>query len=152
HVTVTFTSATAGQVIGNASTIVTVGGVSLTRATGDSHTGDSGPATKTFVDATISIAPNATNAVGAPHTFTVTVLEHVGHGHGFVPAPNEPVHVTLTNQFGAVASPAGPFPPPPAAGRHVTVTFTSATAGQVIGNASTIVTVGGVSLTRATGD
>src|SRR5262249_48767275 len=46
---VTFTSDSAGQVIGNATATLTVGGVALTRATGDSHTGDSGPATKTFV-------------------------------------------------------------------------------------------------------
>src|SRR5262249_7147977 len=68
---IVFTSQTAGQVTGNANSTLSVSGVSLTRATGDSHTGDSGPAVKTFVDAKISIAPNKTNEVGQPHTFTV---------------------------------------------------------------------------------
>jgi len=39
---------------------------------------NSGDAVKTFVDAKISIAPNATNEVGQPHTFTVTVLQDDG--------------------------------------------------------------------------
>src|SRR5439155_760525 len=102
---VTFTSATAGKVVGHASTTFSVAGVSLTRATGNSHTGDSSDATKTFVDATISIAPSATNEVNHSHTFTVTVLENTGNG-SFVPAPNEPVTVTLTDQNGGVANPA----------------------------------------------
>ena len=51
-------------------------GVSLTRATDSTH-GSTGDATKRFVDATISIAPDAVNAVGQPHTFTVTVMQDV---------------------------------------------------------------------------
>jgi hypothetical protein len=153
HFLVTFTSATAGQVVGNASTTISVGGASLTRATGDSHAGDSGPATKTFVDATISITPStATNAVNQNHTFTVTVLQNAGTGGGFVAAAGAPVTVTLTNHFGAVASPAGPFTGTTDANGHFFVTFTSATAGQVTGSASTMVSVGGISLSRATGD
>src|SRR5262249_57865156 len=95
HFQVTFKSATAGQVIGNATATLSVLGVNLTRATGDGNAGDSGPATKFFEDATISIAPNATNGVTEPHTFTVTILDNAGDGNGFVAAANVPVTVTL---------------------------------------------------------
>jgi uncharacterized repeat protein (TIGR01451 family) len=149
---VTFTSATAGEVVGNASTTFSVEGVTLTRATGDIHAGDSGPVTKFFEDANISIAPNATNAVGQPHTFTVTVLDNAGDGNGYVPAANEPVTVTLTSTNGANAVPSTPLSGTTNASGQFQVTFTSATAGQVIGNASTTFTLNGVTLTRATGD
>jgi hypothetical protein len=149
---VTFTSATAGEVIGNASTTFTLNGVTLTRATGDTHGGDSGPVTKFFEDANISIAPNATNAVGQPHTFTVTVLENAGDGNGYVAAANEPVTVALTSTNGAAAVPSTPLTGTTNASGQFQVTFTSATAGQVIGNASTSFTLNGVTLTRATGD
>src|SRR5438067_1378013 len=76
--TVTYTSATAGQVTGNASTTFVLNGVTLARATGDSHAGDSGPAVKTFEDDRITISPNGTRVVGQPHTFTVTVQQDDG--------------------------------------------------------------------------
>src|SRR5262249_43643510 len=45
----------------------------VTRSTsGNSGPGGSGPATKRFVDANVSIAPNGVNAVGDLHTFNVT--------------------------------------------------------------------------------
>src|SRR5262249_8049632 len=81
---VTFTSASAGQVIGNASTTFVLNGVSLTRDTDPATAaigagpGGSGPAVKTFEDARITITPDATNAVGQPHTFTVTVQQDDG--------------------------------------------------------------------------
>src|SRR5439155_818881 len=131
----------------------TVNGVTATRGTGDSHTGDSGPATKTFVDEIISIAPSATNAVGQPHTFTATVLEDLGDGKGYVvPVANQAVTITLTNTNGAAANPAGPFTGNTNGSGQFAVTFTSATAGQVLGNASSSFTLNGVSLSRATGD
>jgi hypothetical protein len=161
HASVTFTSATAGQVIGNASTSFVLNGVTLTRATGDSHVGDSGPATKFFEDAKISITPSATNEVGQPHTFTVTVLQDDGVAagapggdafNGFGPAANRTVTLTLANQNRAQASPGGPFTLTIDGSGHASVTFTSATAGQVIGNASTTFVLNGVTLTRQTGD
>jgi hypothetical protein len=72
-----FTSASAGQVTGHATVTLTVGGVTLTRET-NGLAGNSGDAVKTFVDARIVITPNATNEVGDPHTFTVTVLQDDG--------------------------------------------------------------------------
>jgi uncharacterized repeat protein (TIGR01451 family) len=150
---VTFSSATAGQVIGNATATLSVLGVILTRATGDSNVGDSGSATKTFVDERISIAPNATNAVGQPHTFTATVLENLGDGNGFVvPVANQLVTVSLTSINGANAVPSTPLSGNTNASGQFQVTFTSATAGQVIGNATTSFTVNNVTETRSTGD
>src|SRR6185295_5466436 len=89
---VTFTSATAGQVIGTASTTFTIDvdgagplpAASVTRDTdpatttipsGPGGTSPAGPATKTFVDAKITITPNDVNGVGDPHTFTVNVMQ-----------------------------------------------------------------------------
>ena len=60
------------------------------------------------------------------------------------------VTVTLTNQNGAAANPPGPFNGVTNANGQFDVTFTSATPGEVIGNATTTLVVGGVSLTRMT--
>src|SRR5262249_58286156 len=79
---VSYSSATTGVDVVVASTTVSVGGVSLTRATDSTH-GSSGPATKRWVNAKIAIAPNATNVVGQPHTFTVTLSQDTGDGTGF---------------------------------------------------------------------
>src|SRR5262249_26451989 len=98
---VTFVSPTAGVVTGNATVTLSVLGVNLTRATGDSNAGDSGPAVKTYEDATISIGPNATNGISEPHTFTATVTENLGQGGGWVAASGVPVTITLTNTNGA---------------------------------------------------
>jgi uncharacterized repeat protein (TIGR01451 family) len=152
HFSVTFTSATAGEVIGNASTSFVLNGVTLSRATGDSHVGDSGPVTKFFEDATISIVPSATNEVGNPHTFLVTVMQNAGDGKGFVAAANDPVTVTLTDQNGAHSVPSTPLSGTTDAAGHFSVTFTSATAGQTTGSATTTFTLNGVPLTRTTGD
>src|SRR5262249_11550581 len=66
---VKITSSTPGENEIQAETKVVVGGVELTRTTGDKHPGDSENAHKTFVDANIQITPEkATNPVGAEHT------------------------------------------------------------------------------------
>src|SRR5262249_37892943 len=152
HFQVTFTSPTAGQVLANAPATRTVSGVSLPRATGDGQSGDTGAATKRFVDGTVAIAPNATNGITEPHTFTVTVMQNNGLGGGFVAASGANVTVTLTGTNGAVAIPQTPLSGTTNAGGQFQVTFTSDSAGQVIGNATATLTVSGVSLTRATGD
>ena len=71
----------------------------LTRDT-DGTGANSGPAAKTWVNARIAIAPNATNEVGQPHTFTVTLEKDTGTG-GFVAAAGEHVDFTLTDSNGA---------------------------------------------------
>src|SRR5262249_26286676 len=154
----------AGQVTGNASATFTLNGVTLTRDTDPAtrteprRVGKSGPATKTFEDARIRISPDATNGITEPHTFTATVEQddrltaaQGGDGvTGFAPSANRTVTVTLSNQNGASASPAGPFTLTTDANGQVSVTFTSASAGQVIGNASTSFVLNGVTLTRDT--
>ena len=82
---------------------MSVGGVSLTRDT-NGVPANSGPAVKTWVNAKITITPNATNAVGQPHTFTATLSKDTGTGT-FVAAAGETVTITLTNSNGAAAEP-----------------------------------------------
>ncbi len=161
---VTFTSLSAGLVVGSATSNVDVAGLVLPRTTDGSETVvgsgvyNSGTATKRYVDARITIGPDATNNVGDPHTFTVTVQQDDGltaaQGGdgvtGFADVVNAPVTVTLANVGTAVATPAGPFAGNTNASGQFQVTFTSATPGQVIGNATTTFIVGGVSLTRDT--
>jgi hypothetical protein len=147
--TVTITSATTGTTTIHATTTLSVGGVSLTRATGDAHVGDGPNATKNWAGARISIAPSATNEIGQPHTFTVTVEQDTGSG--FVPVPaGTPCNITLTNGGGAVATPAGPFNLTTNASGQCSVTFTSNTTGTVTGHASSTLSIGGQSVTVQT--
>ena len=161
-----FTSATAGQVTGHATVTLVVGGQTLVRQT-NGLAGNSGDAIKTFVDAKISITPNATNEVGQPHTFTVTVLQDDGltaaQGGdgvtGFTVATVGNVDVTLTDSNGAVsvlnaaASTSDDNQPNGDnlnGSGQTTAVFTSATAGQVTGHATVTLDVGGQTLVRQT--
>jgi hypothetical protein len=153
--TIEFTSSSAGTVTINASTTFSVGGVSLTRDTDPATPaiagpGGSGPASKVFEDARISIGQSATNEVGQPHTFTLTFSVNRGDGNGFQPESGANCTITLTNSNGAVANPAGPINGTSDSNGQLSATFTSATGGVVVGNASCSKTVGGVSLTRDT--
>ena len=129
----------------SAQTTVSVGGVSLTRAT-TGNAGNSGPAVKTWVNARISIAPNATNAVGEPHTFTVTLEVDPGTGT-FGPAAGEHVDVTLTDSNGAAhTAPTGSCTNAGAntnAAGQCTITFSSPSAGQVTAHATSTLSVNG---------
>src|SRR5262249_32322587 len=114
---------------------------------------DSGNSTKTFQDEIITITPgSATNPVNAPHTVTATVFLNTGDGTGFHPFQGTSVTISLINQNGAVASPAGPFTGTTNASGQFQVTFTSATAGTVISVATTSLIVNGTTITRTTGD
>src|SRR5262249_48225590 len=104
---VTLTSSSAGTTTVRAGTDVTVGGLTLHRATGDGHARDAEDATNRWVDARIAIASSATNEVGRPHTFTATLEKD--SGSGFVPAAGESMTVTLTGANGASPFPARPF-------------------------------------------
>jgi hypothetical protein len=78
---IVFSSATPGTVVGHATSTLTIGGVPVTRSTGDSYVLDGPDATKTYVDAFVTLSPpTATNAVGQPHTFTATVYKNLGGG------------------------------------------------------------------------
>jgi hypothetical protein len=152
---VVITSATSGTTTIKASTDVIVGGVSLHRATGDANVGDSGDATKKWATARISIAPDATNEVGDPHTFVVTLEKNTGTGT-FVPAQGEHVDFTLSDTNGAssgldaAASTCGDAGANTDSNGQCTITFTSNTAGKVTGHASASLTIGGATVTTET--
>jgi hypothetical protein len=153
--TLEFTSSTAGTVTINASTTFSVGGVSLTRDTDPATPaiagpGGTGPASKVFEDARVTIATSATNEVGQPHTFTATFSVNRGDGNGFQLESGANCTITLANSNGAVANPAGPVSGTTNGSGQFAVTFTSATGGVVTGNASCSKTVNTVVLTRDT--
>jgi len=151
---ITVTSTGPGQVTITATTTVTVGGVSLTRATNDGKLGDGPNAVKTFVDANINISPlTATNEVGNGHLFTATVKINDGSGAGYVLAPDG-TQVTFSlssNTAGASISGTNPCTTSGGTG-SCSVTVTSSNPGQVTVAATTTLSVGGVSLTRTTND
>ena len=109
-----------------------------------------------FVDpqpgAKISIAATATNGIGEPHTFTVTLSKDLGAGGGFVAAQGEHVTVGLTDANGASSAIDAANSTCDNAGANTdangqcTLKFTSATAGTVTGHASATLTVNGVSV------
>ena len=155
--TVTIKSPAAGQTTINAATSgLTVGGVALSRATGDTKSQDSLDATKTWVDAYIQISPlTASNEVGTNHVLTVTVKTNDGSGSGYQPASGVSVTASLTNSNGATADfvLTGANSCTTGASGTCTVTIKSPAAGQTTINAATSgLTVGGVALSRATGD
>src|SRR4029079_10069484 len=137
-----------------ATTDVTVETVALHRETGDGHAGDSPDAAKAWVKVKIVIAPDATNEVGHPHTFTATISTDSGSGYQHVGAGVD-CNITLTNSNGAVATPPGPLNTTTDANGQCSITFTSNTPGKVMGIASSTFSIGGQSVTvttNATGD
>jgi hypothetical protein len=165
--TVQINTSTAGDVDIHATTTFSVGGVSLTRATG-SGGNNSADANKVYVDAYIVInPPEATNTVGDAHTFTVTVYKDDGLAAadggdgvtGFTPATVGNVDVSLTNDAtsnyainlaASTCDDAQPTGDNLDNNGQCTVVFTSSTAGTVTGHASVSLVVGGVTLTRST--
>ena len=168
--TVTIDSAAAGTFNVTASDTVTMGGVAVTRTTGDGFSsddgGDSASAVKTYEDEYVMIAPNGSNVVGNPHTFTATVYLNDGDGTGFhAVGAGVAVTLTLTSSNGASITPITPAAASSVSGNvdtfnlttnangQASVTFTSPTAGQVVGSASATLSIpGGGSVTRTTGD
>jgi uncharacterized repeat protein (TIGR01451 family) len=140
--TINLTSAVTGVSTVRAHVMLQVGGTALTRST-DGTGANSGPALKRWVNASITIAPNATNEVGHSHTFTVTVLQDQGDGDGSFAAPDVTVTVTLTDANGAVhTAPTGTC----VSGTtnqsgQCTITFLSNTAGTVTAHASATLSV-----------
>jgi uncharacterized repeat protein (TIGR01451 family) len=142
-------ASTPGQTTVKASATVTVGGLSLTRETGDGKAGDSASAVKTWVDAYITIDPaEETQTVGTTHVYVAHVYVNDGAG-GYVAAPNGAV-VSFAFRPGSVGSFTGGTTCVIAAGA-CTIPTTSAVVGTDTMRASTTVVVGGVSLSRATG-
>jgi len=154
--TVVFTANKAGKVTGHAEADVVVGGQTIHVETGGSG-GKTGDAVKFFVDAFITIAPNDTNSIGESHTFTVTVQQNDGSGGGFGNAPDGTVvTVTLAPSGGAVVSDlVDNCASSGTVNGTCTVSFTSNTAGTVVGHASVTLTFtnpfnGDVTVTRET--
>ncbi|HXE74729.1 MAG TPA: kelch repeat-containing protein [Candidatus Xenobia bacterium] len=141
-------SSAAGIFTANASATLNVNRVVFNLST-DGNPPNSGPAIKTYVDARISLSPlEDTNPIGEPHVITVTV--EVNPGTGFVAAPdNTLVTFSLQNSGGATASFVGGNTCLTSGGT-CTVTINSPTPGTVTLNASVMVSVGGLTLTRDT--
>jgi hypothetical protein len=99
------------------------------------------------VDANIQIAPSATNRVGSPHVFTGHV--NVNDGTGFVNAPDgTSISFTINSGPGSFST---PNPCVTAGGTgSCTITLNSAVTGVTSVSANTTLTVGGLSVSRAT--
>jgi hypothetical protein len=157
--TVSFTSNSTGTVTGSATATFSFGGQTFTVTT-NGIAPNSAPAVKRFVDGKISIGPSATNGIGEPHTFTVTVQQDDGltaaQGGdgvtGYAPVSGDNPTVTLTND--ATSNYTNVTDNCATTGTNssgqCTVSFTSNTPGTVTGSASATWTLNGVTLTRAT--
>jgi hypothetical protein len=151
---VSITSPTAGQTTVSASFSFTVSGQTITRTTGDSVSGDSPNAVKTWVDAFITLQLEHTpDPVGSVENVTAGVMTNDGGGAGYVPADNALVHLNIVDPSVGNFVPSGTSTTctTDATGQCV-VQITSDVIGTTTVHASTTVTVVGVSLTRATGD
>ncbi len=152
---ITFTSNTAGNVTGNATATVNIGGNIFTVTT-NGQSGNSGPAVKRFVDSFVTIGPNAVNSINEPHTFTATVKVNAGLGAGFVNAADlTPVTITLVPISPLTLSDVTTISNscmsnPGTISGSCSITFTSDKAGQVNGTATATPTVSGVTMTRTT--
>jgi hypothetical protein len=122
--TVTINSANTGQIAATASSSVSVGGLSLYRFT-DGVSPNSGAATKTYVNARISIGEDDDNAVGTKHTFTILLERDMGDGNGWVPFSGQ----TVTASLSGVGYFVGSNTPTTLANGQATVTINSAVPG-----------------------
>jgi hypothetical protein len=158
--TVQINTSTAGGVDIRATTTFSVGGASLTRTTGDGLSGDSANAHKDYVNAKIAVTPlTAVNAIGQPHTITATVQQDDGiaapggdNVTGFGSAPTGTlVTFSLLNNVANATFVGGVNTCTTTAGGTCSVKINSTAPGGVDIHATTTFSVGGVSLTRATG-
>lgn len=132
-----------GVFTANASVTVTIGGVTFNLTT-NGQNGNSGPATKTYVDARVTLTPDGVNEVNHPHPVTAFVEINDGT-HGWVPA-GAGVVVGLTESGpGSIAASCTT-----AANGKCTTNLTSSAAGVSTVHASATVTVLGQTFTRET--
>src|SRR5947208_1976933 len=104
----TVNSSTGGQIAMHVTTTLLVGGVSITRATGDGLSGDSADALKTYVDAQIKITPlTPTNKVGDADGIRVDVVTGVETCALLMAASGVTVTATATASNGATITSAG---------------------------------------------
>ena len=127
----------------------------MTRTTNDGVSGDSSDATKTYVDARISITPDGTNAVGNPHTFTITLEKNLGAGGGWVAFAGQTVTASFVSNSAGATFATGPTCTTNAAGT-CTVSITSTTPGTSVVKATftglIVAAFADTNVTRATGD
>jgi hypothetical protein len=150
--TVTINNNAAGSFVVQAKDVVTMGGVAVTRTTGDGFTSpdgnDSPSAVKHYVNADIAISP-------------LTPVNEVKHAEVFTVTVNAFPDTTGAPSFGALSIVTTPVPdggvtisPATITGNTATwqVTINSDKAGTFTVQASDVVTMGGVAVTRTTGD
>jgi hypothetical protein len=149
--TYTINTNTAGTYTLDATGSVTMGGVTVTRSTsGNAGPGGSGPATKHYVDALITITPQtAVNEVGSAHVFTITLTaipDDAGAPSNFSITPSLNPLTELTTNTNTCAS----LTVVDANTRSCTYTINTNKAGTYTLDASGSVTMGGVTVTRST--
>jgi hypothetical protein len=142
--TVTVNSNMTGQIIASATSNVNVTGTIIPIST-DGVAPNSGNATKTYVDAKITIGPNATNVIGETHNFTINVMKDAGDGSDFVAVDNQLVNVTYS---GTIATPDDSCMTNSTG--HCIVTVNSLVNGTIIATASSEIEVGGITVSRTT--
>lgn len=144
---ITLTSNVVGTTVVNASVDdISVGGLLLDRTT-NGTADNSGPATKKWVDAYITIGESATNNITDPHTFTITVTQIPGSA---IPASTVSITPNVTPAPSSQSDTCGPnvvF-----TGNTATCTFTinNNIPGVFEAGASATLSIGGASLTRST--
>ncbi len=145
------TSDATGTATVNASGDVVVGGVTIAVAT-DGYGAHDVSNTKTWVDANIQISPlKATNLIGITHTLTAHVNINAGLGGGWVNAPDGTV-IGLSIVSGPGSLSASSCTTSGGTGSCSVDLTNMTTAGTTVVNATTTVSVGGLDLTRSTGD
>ena len=154
--TVIVNSSMAGTFTINASSNISVGGFSLARDTaGNPGSDGSGPATKTFVDARISVTDDGVNRVGDAHPFTIHVEQNDGTGWSSAspvfPSSSLTNSPATSNSTGASGAMTSETCSDGTVNGSCSVTIVSDTTGTTTIRASVILSVGGVKLTRQTG-
>src|SRR5262249_10494646 len=151
--TITFVSGSPGKVAGHAtSTLSVLGAPPFTVAT-DGVAPNRGDAVKTYVDANIQISPPpATDRVGAPHTLPAHVNANGRSGGGFKAAPDG-TQITFAVGPGAATFVGGVNQCTTSGGTgSCSVQINSTVTGANTITATTTVTVGGIQISRTTGD
>jgi len=144
---VSINTSTAGTVDIHATTTFTVGGQSLTRATGTGGL-NSADANKRYVDANIQLnPPSAMNPVSTNHVFTAHVNVNGGTGFGNAPDGTQ-ISFTIDSGPGSFTT-ANPCTTSGGTG-SCSITLTSATPGTTVVSAHVTINVAGVTLTRNT--
>lgn len=155
--TLTINSTSSAVFTINATAQVSIGDLTITRSTESSPgPGGSGPATKRFVDAAITISPDGvvTNKTGQEHVFTITATAFpAGTGDptfsittSVTPAPDG-VNTTVEDTCDTPTLGSDTDGNPTAT---CTLTIDSSVPGSFTINATAAVTMGGVTVTRST--